>query len=193
MLLYEAEIDQAKSWKGIRLLMPIIGFFSIVCVTLAALFQSVIRDYGTNVDQACCWLRKEYSTRTFLRVYPNRIEENSPSCRLFGMCGCGSWDSDNVRTYQFDRGAFGFHRVNVGLISYLCCIWPVYGWSMARQRCQCNGPLWHGTFMTRVRFSCRCITRSPTDNVHLCSSQRWLVVRRVVSTNIERFHVCLVS
>lgn len=31
-------------------------------------------------------------------------------------------------------------------INYLCCIWPVYGETLARQRCQCNGPLWNRMF-----------------------------------------------
>ena len=193
MFLYEAEIDQGKAWKGIRPLMPIIFFLSLPFVVIASLFKDVFKDYGANGDQACCWVRKEYSTRTFLRVYPNRIEVNSPSCRLFGLFGCGSWDSDNVRSFQFDRGAFGFRRVNAGVISYLCCLWPVYGWTMARQRCQCNGPPWHGTFLTRVRSSCKCTIRFSNDNLDLCFCQRWLVVRGVVSTNIERFYVCLIS
>jgi hypothetical protein len=64
---------------------------------------------------------------------------------------------------------------------------------MARQRCQCNGPPWHGTFLTRVRSSCKCTIRFSNDNLDLCFCQRWLVVRGVVSTNIERFYVCLVS
>jgi len=38
--------------------------------------------------------------------------------------------------------AFGFRRVKAGVFSYLCGIWPVYGETLARQRCQCNGSLW---------------------------------------------------
>lgn len=33
------------------------------------------------IDEICCWVRKEYSTRTFLRVYSNRIETNNPGLR----------------------------------------------------------------------------------------------------------------
>jgi hypothetical protein len=193
ILLYEAEIDQGKAWRGIRLLMPIMLVLSLPFVVIASLCKTALKDYGTNGDESCCWLRKEYSTRTFLRIYSNRIEVNTPSCRIFGLFGCGSWNSDSVINNQFDRGAFGFRRVNAGVISYLCCLWPVYGWTMARQRCQCNGPPWHGTFMTRVRSSCRYTTRFPNDHLNLCFSQRWLVVRGVVSTNIYRFHVCLGS
>ena len=94
---------------------------------------------------ACCWTRKEYSTRTFYRVYPNRIELNNPYVRFpWGFCGCGSWNADAVLAHPFDRGAFGFRKVKYGVINYLCLIWPVYGDAVARQRCPCNGPLWRG-------------------------------------------------
>jgi hypothetical protein len=46
-------------------------------------------------------------------------------------------------THVFDRGAFGFQKVRCLTIDYLCCIWPVYGETVARQRCECNGPLWN--------------------------------------------------
>ena len=94
---------------------------------------------------ACCWTRKEYSTRTFYRVFPNRIELNNPHVRFpWGFCGCGSWNADAVLAHPFDRGAFGFRKVKYGVINYLCLIWPVYGDAVARQRCPCNGPLWRG-------------------------------------------------
>ena len=64
------------------------------------------------------------------------------SKRLFGVCGCGSWAADNILSHPFDRGAFGFRPVRCGIIAYLCCTWPVYGQTVARQRCQCNGSLW---------------------------------------------------
>jgi hypothetical protein len=88
-------------------------------------------------------LRKEYSTRTYLRIYSNRIETNNPSLRVpWGVCGCGSWNGDAVVAHPFDRGAFGFRTVKCCVPELLCCIWPVYGGVVARQRCPCNGPLW---------------------------------------------------
>eukprot|EP00574_Skeletonema_japonicum_P009692 CAMPEP_0201730842 /NCGR_PEP_ID=MMETSP0593-20130828/23754_1 /ASSEMBLY_ACC=CAM_ASM_000672 /TAXON_ID=267983 /ORGANISM="Skeletonema japonicum, Strain CCMP2506" /LENGTH=327 /DNA_ID=CAMNT_0048223489 /DNA_START=414 /DNA_END=1397 /DNA_ORIENTATION=+ len=62
----------------------------------------------------------------------------------FGFLGCGSWNADHIITNPFDRGAFGFRRVNSGVCSYLLCVYPVYGETLARQRCQCNGSLWSG-------------------------------------------------
>jgi hypothetical protein len=45
-----------------------------------------------SCDEIVCWLRKEYSTRTFFRVYPNRIEFNVPRMRIpFGLLGCGEY------------------------------------------------------------------------------------------------------
>jgi len=95
-----------------------------------------------SCDESLCWLRKEYSTRTWFRVYPNRIEVNYPKVRFFGCLGCGSWNGDQITSHPFDRGAFGFRPVRCGVRNYLCCIWNVYGGDMARQRCQCNGSLW---------------------------------------------------
>ena len=95
-----------------------------------------------SCDESICWLRKEYSTRTWFRVYPNRIEVNYPKVRFFGCLGCGSWNGDQITSHQFDRGAFGFRNVRCGVRDYLCCIWNVYGGVVARQRCQCNGSLW---------------------------------------------------
>jgi len=40
--------------------------------------------------------------------------------------------------------AFGFRRVKSGVCSLLLCIYPVFGETLARQRCQCNGSLWSG-------------------------------------------------
>lgn len=85
-----------------------------------------------------------YSHSNRFRVYSDRIETNAPQCRFFGMLGCGSWNADAVRYHPFDRGAFGFRLVPAPIAAYFCGIWPIYGWSIARQRCQCNGPLWHG-------------------------------------------------
>jgi hypothetical protein len=95
-------------------------------------------------DEACCYLRKEYSTRRFYRVHANRIVYNTPSIRIpWGVLGCGSWSADQVLTHPFDRGAFGFERVPSGTLDHLCCLWPVYGGTVARHRCQCNGPVWN--------------------------------------------------
>jgi hypothetical protein len=139
-------------------------------------------------------VRKEYSTRRWFRVYANRIETNSPHARFpFGYLGCGSWNADDVTTHVFDRGAFGFQKVRCLTIDYLCCIWPVYGETVARQRCQCNGPLWNrmltdcGKFLFfiirmlggRIMSMFLCLVPSLFDNFVCCSlgSCRWLVVR----------------
>jgi hypothetical protein len=54
---------------------------------------------GCSCDEVVCWVRKEYSTRNFFRVYPNRIEFNEAKLRIpFGFLGCGSWNSDNITT-----------------------------------------------------------------------------------------------
>lgn len=97
-----------------------------------------------HCDETVLWLRKEYSTRKFFRVYTNRIEYNEPVVRFpFGYLGCGSWNADEIVTNPFDRGAFGFRRVPACTWERLCCLWPVYGGTVARQRCQCNGPIWN--------------------------------------------------
>lgn len=62
------------------------------------------------------------------------------------IVGCGSWNADDILSHPFDRGAFGFSRVNCGVLESLCCLWPVYGGTVARHRCQCNGPLWNRMF-----------------------------------------------
>lgn len=101
----------------------------------------------------CCWVRKEYSSRSFFRIYSNRIEVNEPQVRFpFGYLGCGSWNSDKIVVNVFDRGAFGFQHVRAGVSEYLFCCWPVYGGVVARHRCQCNGPLWNRMFTDCGRF-----------------------------------------
>lgn len=142
--LYEAEIDQGYGCRGIRPLVPILLIVSIPLAAAVVVLKQVFSSYGFRCDESFQWVRKEYSSRIYYRVYSNRIEVNTPSCRLFGMLGCGSWNTDVIQTHPFDRGAFGFRRVNTLVVSYLCCLWPTYGWTVARQRCQCNGPLWHG-------------------------------------------------
>ena len=142
-LLYEAEIDNGRAWRCVRFVNVLwicpCAWVYVCSKGLGAMFQ-----YFT-CDEACCWTRKEYSTRTFYRVYPNRIELNNPHVRFpWGFCGCGSWNADAILAHPFDRGAFGFRKVKYGVINYLCLIWPVYGDAVARQRCPCNGPLWRG-------------------------------------------------
>jgi hypothetical protein len=104
-------------------------------------------------DELCCWVRKEYSARTFFRVYSNRIEFNEPRARIpFGYLGCGSWNEDVIATHPFDRGAFGFSRVNSCTTAHTLGIWPSYGGVVARHRCQCNGPLWNRMFTDCGKF-----------------------------------------
>uniref|UniRef100_A0A7S1VK42 Uncharacterized protein n=1 Tax=Grammatophora oceanica TaxID=210454 RepID=A0A7S1VK42_9STRA len=142
--LYQAEIDQGTAFRGLRpfsacILSPWGLAFCLTQLGNACRF--------CPCDLTVCWLRKEYSTRTWLHIYSNRIEVNEPQVRIpFGICGCGSWNSDNVVTHPFDRGAFGFRYVPSGIFNYLLCLWPLYGGVMARQRCQCNGPVWNRMF-----------------------------------------------
>ena len=143
-ILYEAEIDQGRGCRGMRPLLCTLTVLALPFAVLYACIKSVVSSYGINCDESCLWIRKEYMARTYYHVYPDRTETNSPVCRFFGWLGCGSWNGDNILVHRFDRGAFGFRRVPVGLFSYLCCIWPTFGWSIARQRCPCNGPPWHG-------------------------------------------------
>ncbi|KAK1735125.1 hypothetical protein QTG54_014191 [Skeletonema marinoi] len=142
-LLYEAEIDQGHAFRCCQ------PWIAVVCLpyfwvwAAARGLGQVLA--GCTCDEVVCWLRKEYSTRNFFRVYPNRIEFNVPNMRIpFGFLGCGSWNADNIITNPFDRGAFGFRRVKSGVCSLLLCIYPVFGETLARQRCQCNGSLWSG-------------------------------------------------
>ena len=142
-LLYEAEIDQGRAFRCYR---PITLLF---CFPPVAIYYLTSQGFGkfleicSACDEACCWLRKEYSTRTWFRVYPNRIEVNNPRLRIpWGLLGCGSWNADNILTHPFDRGAFGFRPVRCGITKFLLLTWPVYGGVVARQRCPCNGSLW---------------------------------------------------
>lgn len=145
LLLYEAEIDHGYGFRCFRL--------AYLCL-LTPWGWAYILSQGINkvcqhctCDEAFCWVRKEYSKRTFFRVYPNRIAFNHPKVRWpFGYLGCGSWNADDILNHPFDRGAFGFQRVNCGRIGLLCCTWPNYGQVLARHRCQCNGPLWNRMF-----------------------------------------------
>mmetsp|Transcript_27282 Transcript_27282/g.57151 ORF Transcript_27282/g.57151 Transcript_27282/m.57151 type:complete len:488 (-) Transcript_27282:84-1547(-) len=146
LLLYEAEIDNGFGWRCCR---PF--WWCMIIPWLWPLFLAWVAANGMgkacgfmSCDQICCWVRKEYSTRTFFRVYPNRIEVNYPVVRFpFGYFGCGSWNSDVIQTHPFDRGAFGFNRVHCCTLKHCCCICPLFGGVVARHRCQCNGPLWN--------------------------------------------------
>lgn len=141
-LLYDAEIDQGRAFRCIRCWPFLIPFCPTLWyqISLNGISHLISR---CACDEPFCWLRKEYSTRTYFRVYPNRIEVNNPTLRVpWGLCGCGSWNADAVVSHPFDRGAFGFRSVRCCVPELLCCIWPVYGGVVARQRCPCNGSLW---------------------------------------------------
>jgi hypothetical protein len=146
-ILYEAEIDQGKAFRCLR---P--AFFCLITPCgLVYVFTKLLGSWSffaqCTCDEICCWVRKEYSTRTWFRIYSNRIEINNPRVRIpWGLCGCGSWNADKIVAHPFDRGAFGFRKVHCGVINYLCGTWPLYGGVVARQRCQCYGPLWNRMF-----------------------------------------------
>jgi hypothetical protein len=72
-LLYEAEIDHGKANRVLRF---------VWCTPMCPLmFYTMKGSVVIPLDEICCWVRKEYSTRSFLRVYSNRIESNSPQLR----------------------------------------------------------------------------------------------------------------
>lgn len=71
-LLYEAEIDQGRAYRCFR------PWWCVYLLPHALLGVAVQYNSGiqkiTNqctCDESVCWLRKEYSTRTFFRVFPN--------------------------------------------------------------------------------------------------------------------------
>ena len=81
-LLYEADIDQGRAYRCLR---PWILLYACphmwIYLIYSGLFGGVCKMCCNNdwtCDEACCWLRKEYSTRTIFRVFPNRIEVNYP-------------------------------------------------------------------------------------------------------------------
>lgn len=134
MLLYEAEIDHGRSYRSVRL--AYCCFFTPwgVAWMLAKGYTCWQLCGRCFCDEVCCWVRKEYSTRMYFRIYPNRIEVNKPKVRFpFGYCGCGSWSSDNIVAHPFDRGAFGFSHVKSSTGFFLCCLWPMYGGVVARR------------------------------------------------------------
>ena len=125
ILLYEAAIDHGKAFRCFR--------FEYFCFVVPC--RSIPQLCSTcPCDEACLWVRKEYSTRTYFRIYPNRIEVNNSKMRFpFGCLGCGSWNADNIIAHPFDRGAFGFSNVGSATIDFLCCLWPMYGGVVARR------------------------------------------------------------
>lgn len=142
--LYVAEIDQGHAFRCLRPWLPL----ALACypVTAAIAASGLVPLLGcTTCDEMCCWVKKEFSQRVYIKVYPNRVEINYPTMRIpWGLFGCGSWTTDAVRTHPFDRGAFGFRLVHC-TYAHLLCFLPVYGGVVARQRCQCNGsPKRHG-------------------------------------------------
>jgi hypothetical protein len=144
-ILYEAEMDVGTAYRCYRLyyfcLFTPWGLAYAVATGFLKVFSLC------PCDEACCYVRKEYSSRRWYRVYSNRIAVNDPAVRIpYGVLGCGSWNADDILSHPFDRGAFGFSRIHCAVMDYLCCMWPVYGGTVARHRCQCNGPLWNRMF-----------------------------------------------
>ncbi len=123
-LLYDAKVDPGTAFRCLR---PI--YLIYLCppmwVYMAATgVQDVLKNF--TCDQTCCWVRKEYSSRSYVRIYSNRIELNQPKLRWFGAMGCGSWNTDGITIHLFDRGAFGFRRIPI-TYHHMCCFYPVYG------------------------------------------------------------------
>ncbi len=123
-LLYEAEIDQGMSYRCLR---PIWLIYLCPFMWVHAATYGVSGELkNCTCDEICCWVRKEYSSRNYIRVYSNRIEVNQAKVRGWGMMGCGSWNTDSVTVHLFDRGAFGFRRIPI-TYHHCCCCFPVYG------------------------------------------------------------------
>lgn len=143
LILYEAEIDHGQAFRCLNALtLPL----QVLAAVPSAVFSGLSSVFGQKctVDHPFCWVRKEYSTRSFFRVYGNRIEINEPQIRIpFGFLGCGSWNSDQIVNHPFDRGAFGFSVVRGYSKEHACLVFPIFGGVVARHRCQCNGPLWN--------------------------------------------------
>jgi hypothetical protein len=138
-LLYDAEIDQGIAFRCLRPIMLVYCCPPMWIHMAAVGIQNELTHF--NCDEICCWVRKEYSSRAYIRVYSNRIEINRPKLRWFGTMGCGSWNTDNVTIHLFDRGAFGFRRLPLSF-GHVCLCCPIYGGVVGRQRCACNGSLW---------------------------------------------------
>eukprot|EP00986_Skeletonema_menzelii_P018973 scaffold27039_cov150-Skeletonema_menzelii.AAC.6 len=104
-LLYEAEFDQGHAYRCCQPWLAVFFLPAVWVYGAAKGFDYILTGAGCSCDEVVCWLRKEYSTRIFFRVYPNRIEFNSPGIRIpFGILGCGSWNADHITTNPFDRG-----------------------------------------------------------------------------------------
>lgn len=145
LILYEAEIDHGQAFLCCSAVtLPFELLLAVPSAVCSGLMSSLLT---CPFDQPCCWVRKEYSTRTVFRVYGNRIEINEPKLRIpFGFLGCGSWNGDQIVNHPFDRGAFGFSVVRGYSTEHACLVFPVFGGVVARHRCQCNGPVWNRMF-----------------------------------------------
>lgn len=143
LVLYEAEIDHGQAFRCFSTVaLP----FDLLVALPSAIYSGLSSIFSQKCyfDHPCCWVRKEYSTRSFFRVYGNRVEINEPQIRIpFGFLGCGSWNSDQIVNHPFDRGAFGFSVVRGCSKQHACLVFPICGGNVARHRCQCNGPLWN--------------------------------------------------
>lgn len=73
-ILYQAEMDHGLAYRALR---PI-GCCSVLLTILNP--YRLCSGLLCSVDETCCWLRKEYSTRNFYYVYSNRIVTNRPQC-----------------------------------------------------------------------------------------------------------------
>lgn len=57
-ILYEAEIDQGRAMRGLRVWIGIFTILFIPITILSALFKAIRGHFGVTCDEACCWLRK---------------------------------------------------------------------------------------------------------------------------------------
>lgn len=64
-ILYEAEIDQGRGMRGIRAFLCTVNMILLPLTIIASMFRVLRSNYGVTCDEACCWLRKEYSTRNW--------------------------------------------------------------------------------------------------------------------------------
>lgn len=126
-ILYQAEMDHGLAYRALRPL----GCWSVLLTILNP--YRLCSGLLCSVDETCCWLRKEYSTRNFYYVYSNRIVTNRPQFAFpWAFCTIERWSRDHIITHGFDRGSYGFSRVNSGTIHYCCCCWPLFGGVVAR-------------------------------------------------------------
>ena len=117
---YEAEFDQGHAYRCCQPWLAVFFLPAVWVYGAAKGFDYILTGAGCSCDEVVCWLRKEYSTRIFFRVYPNRIEFNSPGIRIpFGILGCGSWNADHITTNPFDRGGRKFVKSLILLLLLL--------------------------------------------------------------------------